>query len=55
MLNTNSNFPAFNPKIEVVEVIGRLIGNEALEIQDYLYRCLDEGKCYQIIDLEQTN
>lgn len=51
----NNNFSPLNPKIEVIEVIGGLIGNEALEVQDYLYRCLDEGKCYQIIDLEQTN
>lgn len=55
MINTNNNFSTFNPKIEVFEVIGGLIGNEALEVQNYLFRCLDEGKCYQIIDLEQTN
>lgn len=55
MSNTNHIFPASNPKIEVIEVIGGLIGNGALEIQTRLYRCLDEGRCYQIIDLEQVN
>lgn len=55
MLNTNHIFPASNPKIEVIEVIGGLIGNRALEVQTHLYRCLDEGRCYQIIDLEQVN
>jgi hypothetical protein len=53
--NTNHIFPVSNTKIEVVEVIGGLIGNGALEIQTHLYRCLDEGRCYQIIDLEQAH
>ncbi|MCF6153770.1 MAG: hypothetical protein E3K36_00650 [Candidatus Brocadia sp.] len=55
MSNTNHIFPAGNPKIEVTEVIGGLIGNGTLEIQKHLYRCLDEGRCYQIIDLEHVN
>ena len=55
MPNNNQTFPASNPKIEVIGVIGGLIGNGALEIQTRLYRCLDEGRCYQIIDLEQAN
>lgn len=55
MLNTKSIFPAGNQKMEVVEVIGGLIGNGAMEIQTLLYRCLDEGRCYQIIDLEHVN
>ena len=53
--NNNQIFPASNPKIEVIEVIGGLIGNSALKIQTHLYRCLDEGRCYQIIDLEYVN
>lgn len=53
--NTNHIFPASNPKIEVIEVVGGLIGNGALEIQTRLFRCLDEGRCYQIIDLEHVN
>lgn len=55
VLNTNHLFPAHNPKIEVIEVIGGLIGNRALEVQTHLYRCLDDGRWYQIIDLEQVN
>ena len=55
MPNNNQIFPASNPKIEVIEVIGGLIGNGALEIQTRLYRCLDEGRCCQIIDLEHVN
>lgn len=54
MPNTNHIFPASNPKIEVIEVIGGLIGNGVLDIQNHLYRCLDEGRRYQIIDLEQV-
>ena len=55
MSNNYQIFLASNPKIEVIEVIGGLIGNGALEIQTHLYRCLDEGRCYQIIDLEHVN
>ncbi|MCC7212049.1 MAG: hypothetical protein IT451_09420 [Candidatus Brocadia sp.] len=47
MSHTNPIFPAGAPKIEVAEVIGGLIGNGVFEIQDYLYKCLDEGRCYQ--------
>jgi len=53
--NNNQIFHAGKHKIEVIEVTGGLIGNGALEIQTRLYRCLDEGRCYQIIDLEQAN
>ncbi|NUO07499.1 MAG: PilZ domain-containing protein [Candidatus Brocadia sp.] len=53
--DTNQIVPAGNPKIEVFEIIGGLSGNRALEIQFSLYRCLDEGKCYQVIDLEHVN
>ncbi len=53
--NTNHIFSACNPTIEVIEVVGGLIGNGALEIQTHLYRCLDEGRCYQIINLDQVN
>ena len=55
MPNNNQIFHAGKHKIEVIEVTGGLIGNGALEIQTRLYRCLDEGRCYQIIDLEQAN
>ena len=55
MPNNNQIFPACKHKIEVVKVTGGLTGNGALEIQTHLYRCLDEGRCYQIIDLEHVN
>lgn len=55
MLNANYIFPASNFKIEVIEVVGGLIGNWALEMQTHLYRCLDEGRYYQIIDLDNVN
>ena len=53
--NNNQIFHACNHKIGVIEVTGGLIGNGALEIQTRLYRCLDEGRCYQIIDLDHVN
>ena len=53
--NTNYIFPAGNSKVEVVEVTGGLVGRGALEIQTHLFRCLDEGRCYQIIDLDRVN
>lgn len=55
MSNTNHISSAGNPKIEVIEVVGGLFGSGALEIQTYLCRCLDEGRCYQIIDLHRVN
>jgi anti-anti-sigma regulatory factor len=53
--NTNHIPPAGNPRIEIIEVIGGLIGNGALEIQSHLYKCLDEGRCYHIIDLKHAH
>lgn len=55
MLNANNNFSAGNLNVEIMEVIGGLNGNEVLRIQEYIYKCLDKGRCYYIIDLEQTN
>ncbi len=55
MSHTNPIFPAGTPKIEVAEVIGGLIGNGVFEIQDYLYKCLGEGRCYQILDLDRAD
>lgn len=43
------------PRIEFVEIIGGLIGNGVSEIQNHLYRCLDEGRCYRIIDFNHVN
>lgn len=48
-------FPISNPEIEIFEIIGGFVGNEALSVQSRLYKCLDEGKCCQIIDLKQVN
>ncbi|TVL99459.1 MAG: hypothetical protein CV087_17990 [Candidatus Brocadia sp. WS118] len=50
----NHIFQTGNPKIEVIEVVGGLIGNGALEIQTQLYRRLDKDRCYQILDLEHV-
>ncbi len=55
MSNTNHMFPSCNPNIEVIGVVGGLIGNGALELQARLYRCLEEGRCYQVIDLDNVN
>lgn len=55
MQNTDNNLSPFSPEIGVFEVIGGLIGNNVLELQNYLYRCLDEGRCYQVVDLGQVN
>lgn len=51
----NHIFPASNQKIEVVEVAGGLVGNGALELQTHLYRCLEEGRCYQILDFDNVS
>ncbi|MCC7211687.1 MAG: hypothetical protein E3K40_03340 [Candidatus Brocadia sp.] len=55
MMNTNHILPADKLKIEVMEVIGGLIGNGALEIQTHLYKCLDEGRRYHLLDFEQVH
>ena len=39
-------------KIEIVEISNGLTGREALELEEFLYTCLDEGYHYILINLE---
>ncbi len=43
-----------NQKIRIVEILSELTGNEALRLQRFVYGCLDEGKCYFLIDLKHV-
>ncbi len=40
-------------KIEIVEVSNGLTGREALQLEEFLYTCLDEGNRYILINLEK--
>ncbi len=44
------------PKIEIIEISGELTGREALQLEEYLYKCLDEcrGDCYKLINFKHT-
>jgi anti-anti-sigma regulatory factor len=46
--------PTGNLKMEVIEVLGDLTGRDALKLEEYLYTCLDEGKCYQLLNLKHV-
>lgn len=39
-------------KIEIVEISNGLTGREALDLEEFLYTCLDEGNHYILINLE---
>lgn len=39
-------------KIEIVEISNGLTGREALQLEEFLYTCLDEGNHYILINLE---
>ncbi len=41
-------------KSEVIDVIGNLTSRGAIELQDYLYTCLDEGKSKFLINFKQV-
>ncbi len=41
-----------NPEIEIIEINGELTGRGAIQLAEFLYASLDEGKCYKIIDLK---
>lgn len=41
-----------NDKIDIVACTGELTGNCAIELQSYLYSCLDKGRRYQLINLK---
>jgi anti-anti-sigma regulatory factor len=53
-----SNFltSSYIPKIEIIEISGELTGREALQLEEYLYNCLDEcrGSCYKLINFKHT-
>ncbi len=39
-------------KIEIVEISNGLTGREALQLEEFLYTCLDDGNRYILINLE---
>ncbi len=41
-----------NSNIEIVEILNGLTGREALQLEEFLYTCLDKGKHYILINLE---
>lgn len=43
-----------NPNMQIIEISGELTGRCAIELQEYLFARLDEGKCYQIINLKHV-
>ncbi len=43
-----------NPKIEAVEIMGNLTSRDALEFQEYLFACLDNGNCCQLMDFKHV-
>lgn len=43
-----------NPNVKIIEPLGELTGNGALELQNYLYTCLDEGKHNLLINLKHV-
>ncbi len=43
-----------NPKVQIIETSGDLTGRGAIELYEYLLNRLDEGKLYQMINLEQV-
>ncbi len=42
-------------KIEIVEISNGLTGREALQLEEFLYTCLDKGSRYILINLENIN
>ncbi|MDR4499777.1 MAG: PilZ domain-containing protein [Candidatus Scalindua sp.] len=41
-----------HPDIEIIEINGELTGRGAVQLEDYLYSSMDEGRCSQIINLK---
>lgn len=52
MIKTNK---PIDKKIVIIAPIGSLSGSYALGFQDYLNDCLDEAKCFQLIDLKRLD
>ncbi|MGR3317114.1 MAG: PilZ domain-containing protein [Candidatus Anammoxibacter sp.] len=44
-----------NPKIEIVEIVGHLTGNSAIEFRKFLYDCLDRGIYRLMIDAKSMS
>ncbi len=44
--------PRAHSKIEIVEISNGLTGREALQLEEFLYTCLDDGNRYILINLE---
>ncbi len=40
-----------NAEIEIIEIYGELTGEGSVELADFLYASLDNGRCYKIINL----
>ncbi len=40
-------------EIEIVNILGELTGNNAIELQNHLHNCLHQGKYYQLINLKR--
>ncbi len=41
-----------HPVIEIIEINGELTGRGAVQLEDYLYSSMDEGRCSKIINLK---
>ena len=44
----------YKDEIEVIDVVGNLTSRGAIELQDYLYTCLDEGKSKFLINFKHV-
>jgi len=49
-------FPHYkhHPEIEIDAIVGELAGRGAIQLEQYLHTCLDEGKCYKIFNLKHV-
>ncbi len=47
-------FDVKSGKIDCAMLHGDLIGSSALELQEYLYDCLDRSRLYQLLDLKDS-
>lgn len=43
--------PERNPEIEIIEILGTLTDKDAIQLENFLYNCLYEGKYNVLIDL----
>ncbi len=47
-----STYSNNHPDIEIIEINGELTGRGAVQLEDYLYSSMDEGRCSKIINLK---